>query len=122
MYAEDGSQRRGAMAVTDIVTEYPAALPEARRVPRPNVRAVAIALFILATAAALALVYLALASQATASVYNIRRLEQMRTTRQARVDELKAEKTALGSPRRIEAEATRLGLGPATVIEFIPGE
>ncbi len=110
------------MAVTRIATEYPAALPQVRRAPRPDLRTVITALLVLATIAAVALIYLALASQATASVYNIRRLEQVRATRLARIDELKAQKTALGSPRRIEAEATRLGLGPATIIEFIPVE
>jgi cell division protein FtsL len=67
---------------------------------------------------AIALLQLVLAGEATDAISSIANLEKEIEVLQAEVDALTAQMESLGSPRRIEEQAVRLGLKPFTVFEL----
>jgi len=109
-----------AMATTvPYTTPYARSGAAVRQSPRVDSDIIRFIFLCVIGAVLIALVQLYLTGLATDTINQVNRLEKENALIQAQVDEEQARVEELRSPRRIEADATRLGLKPFKNVEFM---
>lgn len=107
------------MASVPYAAPYAPQIANARQPLSLDTRLLRIALLFLGGLLAISLLQLVLSGETTDAIMSIYDLEKDVAVLQAEVDALTAQAEGLGAPRRIEAEATRLGFRPFTIVEFV---